>query len=685
MEPTRELASVDLAAIRAECAAASGAYLQKAYVYPEEELYRLKLRHPDRGRLELLGQAGDWKRLHLADPDRLPAAPTRPPNVAKMLRNRLSGGRLAAVEQHEFDRIITVSFDVEGGTVDLVFELFGDGNVIVIGTDETIIDCLRTVRLQSRTVRPGGTYDPPASRVHPFRLSADALRATMRESDTDVVRTLATTVNLGGRYAREVCARADVAQDRSIDELDDTAFEAIHGVLETLGDRIESLDFDPRIYADDRGVVDVAPVPLETRAELSSDAIDSMNEAVDVYFHNLPERRDDDRHDDRDDERAKLERIIDQQTAAIEEYEQEADRLRAQAERLYARYEPVNELLEHVRQAASEGMSWADIEARLATGAERGLEAARLVEAVDPAANRLTISLDGDRIDLEVDESLEHNAERLYREAKELEQKREGAIDALEETRQELEALADSPAETPSSPAEPTDWRNRSSIPIRAADHWYERFRWFHTSDEFLVIGGRSAKQNEELVNKYTEPTDRVVHSQAHGGPVTVIKASAPDESARDVTFPEGTLEEAAQFAVSYSSVWKDGHYTGDAYVVEPDQLTKEAESGEYLDTGAFAVRGDRRYFRDVAVGVTIGISCAPETRVVGGPPSAVTDRVEVGADLEPGRFAQSDVAKRLYRRFRGAFEDERFVRRVASADRIQPFLPPGGSRIVDD
>lgn len=685
MEPTRELASVDLAAVCSELSPLEGAFFQKAYVYPEHELYRLKLRHPDRGRLELLGQAGDVKRLNLADPEHVPEAPTRPPNVAKMLRNRLSGGRLVGVEQYEFDRIATVTFEVEDGTVDVVFELFGDGNVVVIGVDETIVDCLREVRLQSRTVRPGGRYEPPASQVAPFELSRDEFRATMLQSDTDVVRTLATAVNLGGRYAREVCARSGVDQDRTIDDLDGETFDALYAVLERFGERLEAGDFDPHVYRDGAGVVDVSPFHLESHPDLEADTFDTVNAAMAQYFSRLPERREES-DEGGDDERARLQRIIAQQTDAIEEYEREAEALRERAERLYARYEAVDELLEHVRRARSEGMAWEAIEERLEEGAQRGLDAAFLVEGVDPAANRVTIDLDGEPIDLEVDQSLEHNAERLYREAKELEAKREGAKEALEETRDSLEALEAEPAgPSPEATPDATNWLDRSSVPIRREDHWYERFRWFHTSDDFLVIGGRSAKQNEELVNKYTEPTDRVLHAQAHGGPVTVVKASAPDESARDVTFPERTFEEAAQFAVSYSSVWKDGHFTGDAYLVRPEQLTKGAESGEYLETGAFAVRGERRYFRDVAVGVTIGVSCEPETRVLGGPPSAVRDRVVTHVDLEPGRFAQSDVAKRLYRHFREEFEDERFVRRVASADRIQPFLPPGGSRILDD
>jgi hypothetical protein len=70
---------------------------------------------------------------------------------------------------------------------------------------------------------------------------------------------------------------------------------------------------------------------------------------------------------------------------------------------------------------------------------------------------------------------------------------------------------------------------------------------------------------------------------------------------------------------------------------------------------------------------------------VIGGPPSAIEPRVATSIELEPGRYAQNDAAKMCYRKFKERFADDSFVRKVASADLIQEFLPPGGSRIVEE
>jgi hypothetical protein len=118
--------------------------------------------------------------------------------------------------------------------------------------------------------------------------------------------------------------------------------------------------------------------------------------------------------------------------------------------------------------------------------------------------------------------------------------------------------------------------------------------------------------------------------------------------------------------------------------MVDPDQVSKTPESGEYLEKGGFAVRGERTYFEDTPVGVAVGITCEPETRVIGGPPEPIRERAETSITVEPGRYAQNDMAKLLYREFRERFRDTSFVRKVASPDLIAEFLPPGGSRRVE-
>ncbi|EMA49073.1 hypothetical protein C448_01989 [Halococcus morrhuae DSM 1307] len=695
MDPKRELTSVDLAALVTELGTYAGAKLDKAYLYGDD-LLRLKLRDFDRGRVELLIEVGETKRAHVVSPEHVPDAPGRPPGFAKMLRNRLSGADFAGVSQFGFDRVLTFEFERGDRNTKVVAELFGEGNVAVLDATGEVVDCLNTVRLQSRTVAPGAQYEFPSTRFDPLAVDYDGFAARMEESNTDLVRTLATQLNFGGLYGEELCTRAGVEKELAIEEADETEFEVLYDALTGLSEQLSSGDFDPRIYRDDGEPVDVTPFPLDERAEFDSEEFDSFTAALDAYFVELDTTEDEESGErerpDFEEQIERQQRIIDQQEGAIEDFEAQADRERETAESLYANYELVDEILTTVRNAREEGIGWEAIEERFAEGEERGIAAAGAVTGIEPSEGTVTIEIDDRDVELDPQEGVEQNADRLYREAKRVVEKKEGAEEAVVETREELEAIerqrdeweAGDVDDDPDEESEDVDWLSRRSIPTRKNEQWYERFRWFHTSDGYLVIGGRNADQNEDLVKKYLDRGDRFFHTQVQGGPVTILKATGPSEPTREIDLPDRSLEEAAQFAVSYSTVWKNGRFAGDAYMAEPDQVSKTPESGEYLEKGGFAIRGDRTYFRDTAVGVAVGITCEPETRVVGGPPSAIADRTETAIEVEPGQYAQNDAAKRLYREFRERFEDTSFVRKVASPDLIAEFLPPGGSRIVD-
>jgi hypothetical protein len=145
---------------------------------------------------------------------------------------------------------------------------------------------------------------------------------------------------------------------------------------------------------------------------------------------------------------------------------------------------------------------------------------------------------------------------------------------------------------------------------------------------------------------------------------------------------PDATLQEAAQFAVSYSSIWKAGLAAGDCYMVEAVQVTKTPEHGEFLRKGAFVIRGERRYFRDTPLGLAIGIA---DGVLIGGPTSAINPEADPRLEIEPGEYNADDLGKRIYRMFSDKIDDRAYLKSIASIDQIVSFLPPGGSRIKEN
>lgn len=687
MEQKRELSSIDLSVVTRELSSIQGARVEKIYLYDDDRL-RLRLRDYEEGRIELFIETGEYKRVHRVDPLRVPDAPERPPEFAKKLRNRIADGTVASIEQFEFDRIVQFEFERDNVRTTIIAELFGDGNIVVVDSTRKVLQCLDTIRVTSRTVAPGSTYEFPSSRINPLSLSSEEFEQRFLASDADIVRTLASQLNLGGLYAEEICARAAVEKTRSIDETTESERDDIYDSLQLLASDIESGGTDPRVYYENDVPFDVAPFLLEKYRDADSEVFDSFNEALDAYFEQLAELDQASAEPDAVEEIERQERIIAQQEAAIEEFEEQAAAKRAAGEALYANYDVVNELLQTVREALESDHNWEEIEDRLEAGASEGIKAAEIVRGLDAAKGRLEIELDGHVVSVDPEVGVEKNADSVYSEAKQIDDKRAGAIEALEDTRETLEAIKQrettesSTSEEEKEPGDEPDWLSMDSVPVRKPDQWFDRFRWFRTASGYLVLGGRNADQNEELVKKYLDPGDLFFHTETPGAPVTILKATAPNEPTQEVEFSQQTCEEAAQFAVTYSSVWKEGRLSGDVYAVEHDQVSKTPESGEYLEKGSFVIRGSRTYYDDTPVGCAVGIRCQPDTRVVGGPPSVIHGESVTSVDVAPGEFAQADVAKRVYRVFRERFRDTSFVRKIASPDEIGKFLPPGTSQI---
>lgn len=125
---------------------------------------------------------------------------------------------------------------------------------------------------------------------------------------------------------------------------------------------------------------------------------------------------------------------------------------------------------------------------------------------------------------------------------------------------------------------------------------WFEKFFWFISSENYLVIGGRDQQQNELIVKRYLRSNDVYVHADIQGASSIVIRnpflGSSDDPQA---AIPPKTLLEAGAMAISYSVAW-DAKVTTSAYWVRSDQVSKTAQTGEYLETGSFMIRGKKNF-----------------------------------------------------------------------------------------
>jgi hypothetical protein len=243
-------------------------------------------------------------------------------------------------------------------------------------------------------------------------------------------------------------------------------------------------------------------------------------------------------------------------------------------------------------------------------------------------------------------------------------EKAAGAKDAMEQTRRELEGLLTTGVPELEVPAPRK----------RRKPKWFEQYRWFISSDDMLVIGGRDAKTNREVVEKHMEPGDRYLHADIVGAPHVVIKTVGKE-------VPETTLREAAEFAAMHSRAWREGLGAVDIYWVMPEQVSKRAPAGTYLAKGAYMIRGKRNFLKVPVKGAVGVVTVDGEQLVACGPSSAIEKHSRVVVEVVPGKMKKSELAREVRARLKATGLD-------VSIDEVERALPPGRGdfkRTVDE
>jgi hypothetical protein len=216
----------------------------------------------------------------------------------------------------------------------------------------------------------------------------------------------------------------------------------------------------------------------------------------------------------------------------------------------------------------------------------------------------------------------------------------------------------------------------------QAAKEWYERYRWFVTTDGLLAIGGRDASSNSALIRKHLTEDDIVFHAEVHGSPFFIVKnAAAPAKESRI----DSSLLQVAKATVSFSRAWKDGLSSADAYWVMPEQVKKGAPTGQFLPKGSFVIEGKRNYLKGVEIRLAIGIvQVNNRETLVCGPEEAIKNRAMFYAVLLQGGMDPMTAAKKAKSEFvkiAGFSEAAEIIKRISLDDFVRA-LPTGQSRI---
>ena len=609
----------------------SGAFVSKIFHRENDDVHiRFNTKN---GRRDLLIRPGKW--IFLAEEPG--QNPTTASNLAMRLRKLINNAQVREVSQLGFERIVEIHL-FRGEDYYLYAEFFSSGNLVLCDSSKNIRTVMRTGRWRDRSLRPGEIYRPPPSRIDSIEMDGERVMEIMRESSSDVVRTLITRFNLGPSFGEEVALRSGIekstaARDISMEDCQRIS-DSILGILDKIRRNRE-----PNIVFDGEDMIDACPIELQRYGELRREPMKSFSAAIERYLAAMPEEV------KTNPEVERIRRQIEAQKETLATYERQAELYKKMADQIYEQYTSFDRLINIIRQKW-ESLSIGEF--------RKWMARENIIKGLNPKEKAVDVEIGGQRYTIYFTHDLNYNTNLLYEKAKKLREKSVRGREAIKDSEKKLAAALKTDEQS----------RERKKEARREKRFWFEKYRWFLTSEGALAIGGRDARSNEEVVAKRMKQGDRYVHADIHGAPSVVVKMH------EDCT--EQSLMEAGQFSLCMSRAWAADIGSGSAYWVTPEQVSKTPQAGEFLPKGAFVIRGKRRYFNNLELKLAVGmilyegiekLLCAPVDSI-----KSYTERYVI---IVPGKRKKEDVAKEIARLFDWP------------VDYLVSILPPGPSGIL--
>ncbi|KAI7980477.1 Nuclear export mediator factor Nemf [Camellia lanceoleosa] len=291
----------------------------------------------------------------------------------------------------------------------------------------------------------------------------------------------------------------------------------------------------------------------------------------------------------------KLSKIRMDQENRVHTLKKEVDRCVTMAELIEYNLDDVDAAILAVRVALANGMNWEDLARMVKEERKSGNPVASLIDKLYLERNCMTLLLSNNLDEMDDDEktqpvekvevdlalSAHANARRWYEQKKKQESKQEKTITAHDKAFKAAERKTR---------LQLSQEKTVAAISHMRKVHWFEKFNWFISSENYLVISGRDAQQNEMIVKRYMSKGDLYVHAELHGASSTVIKNHKPEHPV-----PPLTLNQTGCFTVCHSQAW-DSKIVTSAWWVYPHQVSKTAPTGEYLTVGSFMIRGKKNF-----------------------------------------------------------------------------------------
>lgn len=579
----------------------------------------------------------------------------------KKIKTDLERSKLIDVSVVSGERIVEFVFQsIQGMKYYLIVELFGHGNIIICNESHKILNILNPLNVRHRVLKPGLKYFPPPSRgADPLSLDYDDFLSLIKNSDQgniDIKKWLGRTLSISKKFI-ELAVQNSKISNKKVKDLTSVELKNLFEELTSLIRNIlTGIGHEPCIILDDNNnPADVSPItpsdvpPDHVRKySLYTDAIDDLLNYSVLHTDSL-------RNSELEKQIESLEHDLNEQKKAKDLVISKSNKLRGFANLLMQETDGVLNPEKH-----SIAKLLQDSDAKILS-----IKGKDYLEIVDEK-----IAIDIGNSNIPKISSL------LFNVAKDMERGLITIENSHSKLLEQMDKIQKQKNKKPSS----------AEIKILTNKEWYEKYRWFLTTDDVLAIGGRDSSSNSVLIRRHMTENDYVFHAEVNGSPFFILK-NANNKTSADLS---QSIIETAQATISFSRSWKDNLSSADAYWVDPSQVKKGAPTGQYLPKGAFTIEGKRNFVKNLEIKLAIGLSFIEDRPLfIVGPFSAILKRSIFLRNMIPSGFDVVKASKKIKSDFVDYSIKNEFPERLIhhlknlSIDEIVRILPVGQFKLL--
>jgi len=594
-----------------------------------------KLHHPEKSDIfMMISTSGVWLTSVKIDP-------IEPNRLLKRLRSDLLRFKITKIEQIGSERIAYFTFAGFDKEFVIVGEFFGDGNILLCNEEMKILALQHSIDVRHRKLGVGINYaTPPQSGLDIFNVKESDF-FDLKTSDLIAGKWLGRTLGLPKKYVEGIFEIAEIDSKKIGQDFSDEEIKKIFSTTKKIVEDVISGNHNPVIIRNEK--TEVIPIKLGKLDENCS-SVNTFMEGLDIVFtENIIQKGKSLQTGESDKKIKDIENQLLEQEKAIEVVKEKSKYITDLANSLY-------------EMVAKGIISIEDPNASIILDKHN----AKIVN--EKGISLITIR--DEKIKINPQASLQSIASVLFNEAK----RQSSAINSIEQIRNKTQKKLDKLKNKADQ-----DMKEILVEEVRKKN-WYERYRWFFTSDGMLAIGGRDAPSNSAVVRKHLEKNDRIFHGDIFGSPFFILKdADNP---------PASSMNEVAHATVCFSRAWREGMHGLSAFWVYPDQVKKSAPSGQFLPKGSFTIEGKRNFVNIPSLKLAVGIIPQEDYYLLtSGPPEPIKKNSLCYAIIEPHGSDMVDIAKKIKMEF-SKLEEE--IAKKISIDDFVRALPAGQSQIKE-